>query len=148
MGLILVAGATEARADATVWQGVGFIKTVTPACTTVPVAEVDDYYTVVYRPILTQIKQPGPEGLAFYTDRSSQVFNSPSSSKSLDGTGTYKGDGIGSHANSFAFAGTYALTISAVTPTTPIVTVDGTLTNFWDTAGCTVTFESVLGLRP
>ena len=59
-----------------------------------------------------------------------------------------KGDGIGSHANSYAFTGTYALTISAVTPTTPMVTVDGTLTSFCDIPGCPVTFESALGLQP
>jgi hypothetical protein len=71
----------------------------------------------------------------------------------MNGSGNYTGFGIGSRAGFGQYAGTYNLTvvpatITAATPATitaftDAVTITGTITNFFNTTGCNVTFEGV-----
>jgi hypothetical protein len=62
----------------------------------------------------------------------------------MAGTGNYKATAINSKAKPFTYNGTYNFTISPipVVLSTPTVLISsGTLNNFFDTAGCTISFK-------
>jgi hypothetical protein len=61
----------------------------------------------------------------------------------MNGSGNYAGFEIGSRAAFAEYTGTYNLTVSpaTITAATPSVTIDGTITHFFNVTGCTVTFE-------
>lgn len=146
----LALGATApAQAASQVWQGTLFITSVTGACAAANTS-TGDYYTVVYRPIISG-SQNGPEGLSFISSRSGQYWSTLSSTASFQSAAQANILSFGSHATQSyaASGGGYSLIIlpDVVTLQTPTVTMTGQLSNFWNVSGCNVTVSAALTQR-
>ena len=146
---LALSATAPAHAASQVWQGTLFITSVTDACSAANTS-VGDYYTVVYRPIISG-SQSGPEGLSFIGSRSGQYWSTLSSTASFQSPALANILSFGSHATrSYATsAGGYSLIIlpNVVTLQTPTVTMTGQLSNFWNVSGCNVTVSAALTER-
>lgn len=146
-GALALGATAHAATTPEVWQGTSFIETATSACTTADVTSVGDYYTTVYRPIISGT-QNGPEGLSFIGARAGQFWSTLSAGSSFENAALANILTLSSHASS-AFAssgGGYSLIINGVG--SPTVTITGLLSNFWAVAGCNVTISAALARRP
>ena len=141
------AGVGQAATTQTVWQGESFLTSVSDTCTASNIA-VGDYYRVVYRPKLNGTDPA--EGLSFVGGRSAVLATSAAGSAMFQGSGTYKSTGVSSRATSFSSTGHFQLSISPapILSGTEVVTISGTLTNFFAITGCTIGFSSALVQRP
>jgi hypothetical protein len=148
------AAAPALSTDVPVYQGTAFVTAVTSVCTTNKIA-VGDYYTMIFR----QQPRPGNTvyggGIQFNSERSAVSYVMPASTALNGGVQnqpSVSGYGASSEAGPFSFTGGFDLTISPATlnPTTPAaaITITGTVANFFDYTGCTITIRAALPLRP
>jgi hypothetical protein len=146
IGVSLTAITMPAMAQV-VYVGRENITAVTRACTTPggAVERVGDTADLVYRPIIPGV-QTGPETLASFADSRSQIIEPAAPGGLLNGSGTFAANKIDAVAQLVPYSGDYTLTITRVA--TDIVTISGAYSNAWDTPGCNVSFQAVLGLRP
>ncbi len=131
----------------TVWQGEVFLTSVTSPCTPNAVGSVGDFYRVIYRPKLTGASTA--DALAFVGSRSDYLVTSATGSATLQGSGTYKGTYISSHASTGSTTGAFQLTIlpAPVTASALNLTITGTITNFFAVTGCDIGIRAALTQR-
>jgi len=142
---VTVAGNAGAADNAKVWEG--FLKiTGQIGCTGVQGAT--GTHVSIYRPALGA----GATMLSIVYLRAaiSMVNTSEGSAAQMNGAGTYKGQMIGSKARLFNYNSSYDFTVTPATvvATTPIVGIVGTIDNFLNNAGCTVTIAAKYHLQP
>lgn len=134
-----------------VWQGGATITSLSAACSTVGFA-VGDLVHSVYRPILDPAEPK--TAISFVSSRGAVIFFQASGNAFMaSGAGTYSGNYVGGRAtmSSTAVTGNWTMTVTPSTFTaatvTP-VTITGSITNFYKTAGCTVGFKGAYQRRP
>ena len=134
-----------------VYQGTAFVTAVTSACATN--FGVGDYYTMLFRQLVESGNTSYGGGIAFFSPRSAVAYVMPAN-KPLNG-GKQSQTSVNAHGESskvgpFSYTGGFNLTISPATlaASTPNVTITGTVTNFFNYSGCTVTIRAALALRP
>jgi hypothetical protein len=147
LGLALMSAASSPALAQQVYAGRGFVTAITAPCytKTEQVEALGGQFNLTYYPIIAG-QQNGPEALAFFNDGRAQLLVATQSSGSLNGSGTYNATKISADAEIFYFSGSYDFTITTISASA--LTLAGTVTNAWDIAGCKITFQSVLGLRP
>jgi hypothetical protein len=145
--LAVVSAAASPALATEVYLGRGVVTAITAPCdtATVQVELLGGQFDLTYYPII-EGKQNGPEALAFFNDGRAQLLQATDPVGSLNGTGTYNATKISSSAEIFYFSGSYNLSIKPISASA--VSLAGTITNAWDIAGCTITFQSTLGIRP
>jgi hypothetical protein len=130
-------------ASAAVFDGRVFISAVTSACTSAGAASVGNNFITVYNKPTS-----GKETFTFSYDRFAALYtpregNTFSTSTHLDALFIFNNATSGEwHPTS-----TQAIKFSAVSASTTVVNMSGTVTN-WNANGCTVTFRGALSLRP
>jgi hypothetical protein len=142
----LIAG-TAFPAWAEVWQGDAFIVKRTTTCTTNN-WEVGDFFRTVLRPANVGTNDTSSR-LTLIGSRNAQRFFMVD--QELAGTGTYTGIFITSMAGFISWPdGTFAAAKvkPAPTPTTQTLSLNIRLDKFSGLAGCTVTLQGSLNLRP
>jgi hypothetical protein len=145
--LMVAAGlavAPSAFAD-NVFVGREIITGASSACATTPLAvtQAGSTSSIVYKPQAPG--QAGPDSIAIFDDDRA-MYVEPNTGSSLDGSGLYKAVKIAAGAKIISYVAGYKISVTQSTPTT--VYLSGSMSNYWDTSGCTVTFESVLGHKP
>jgi hypothetical protein len=158
LALATLPGAALAAPSA--WEGFATITAATPQCSggTGTGAGLDGTATGAIHVSIFRPKIAGtdpPTFLSFVFLRAALTLENASEATvpQMNGSGNYTGFGIGSRAGFAQYAGTYHLTvvpatITAATPATisaltDAVAITGTITNFFNTTGCNVTFEGV-----
>ncbi len=141
-----LAAASPALADIS-YTGRAVVTAITGPCATIyaTVALPGTEATLVYRPLITGV-QAGTETLSLHNDMRAELLEPTTAGASLNGAGVYRAAKLSAGGNLVYYRGKYALTVSPITST--IMTLTGTLTNAWNVTGCTITFQSTLGLRP
>lgn len=142
-------GAALAADTQKTWQGLVTIYTVTSQCASAN-TEVGDFVTAVYRPKLASTNTN--TFLSFIYSRAAMTFQNMSEATrpQMRGAGNYTSTGINGRAKSFSNSSTYSFTITpaTITASTPSVTINGKINNYFATVGCTVTFAGGFGRRP
>jgi hypothetical protein len=105
------------------------------------VEEAGENANLLYHPAVSG----APESLSFYNDLRA-FYLAPSGTAGLNGTGVYKATKIGAGGRVETYTGDYKLDIKQ--SGTDSVAISGTLTNAWNIAGCSFTFQAILGLKP
>jgi hypothetical protein len=151
-GIALVAIAFGSTAQAAndpliVWQGSATITSLSHACNTIGFG-IGDLVTSTYRPRL--VGDEPTSGITFITGRSALVFfnGAGNANDQMIGRGGYLGHYIGSRATAVpnstqgSFTGNYVFRVkpAAITSATGAITINGTLTNFFNVTNCTVGF--------
>jgi len=139
-GSAFAAGDTQAA-----WEGYATNTASTAACATVGGTGKSDTHVTIFRPHIN------PADTATFLSmqhlRAALTFQNSSESTvhQMNGAGNYTAFGINSRAKGFTYTGTYSLSVSPnpVLSTTQVINVTGTLTNYFNTAGCSVTFKAV-----
>jgi hypothetical protein len=143
---------TSARAADTqsTWQGLLVVTAATAACSAVGGASVGSTLVSVYRPkILTADTNTY---LAIYGLRGAFTMEnlSEASRKQMHGAGKYKSTYINSRGKPGNNSSVYKLTITpaVITAATTAVSINGTISNYYNTAGCTITVTGGFAPRP
>jgi len=147
LALASLPGAALAADTQLAWQGIITITASTTACSSNLAAGLGDPVVSVFRP---KIKSTDSNSfLSFHFFRSAFTLENTSESTvhQMHGSGNYDGFAVDGRALFFDYTGTYSLTITpaAIVASTPVVTITGKINNYFDTAGCNVTFEGVYG---
>jgi hypothetical protein len=140
-------------AAANVWEGFVTVTASTSQCSgagggaggTAP----GDTYVSIFRPKIAVTDSPSYLSFVLLRAALTQQNTSESTVHQMNGSGNYTGFGIGSRAGFGQYTGTYnlAITPATITASTPSVMIDGTITNFFNTTGCNVTFEGAYVAR-
>lgn len=141
-------GEPEANNPLVTWAGAVSILSLSAQCSTTGFV-VGDYGKSVYRPRLAS-DEPA-SGWTFFASRSGGFFRRASGgTDKMNGSGTYAGNWVTTRATSNATNGTFNFTVSPSNPTaaTNFVTIQGTITNFGMTPGCTMSFRGGYARRP
>lgn len=129
----------------TAWEGYATNTASTAACSTIGGTGKSDTHVSIFRPHINA--NDTPTFLSMMHLRAAITFQNASESTKhqMNGAGNYTAFGINSRAKGFTYSGTYSLTVSPnpVLSTTEVVNVTGTLNNYFNTAGCNVTFKAV-----
>lgn len=132
------------------WQGIAETTASTTAqCAGVGGTVPGDISVSVFRP---KIKSTDTNTfLSFVFTRGAFTLENITEAKErqMHGSGSDDIFGVNGRAKFFEGTGTYSLTITpaVVVASTPIVTISGKINNFFDVAGCNVTFKGVYGPR-
>jgi hypothetical protein len=151
-----------ALAAPSTWEGFATITAATPQCSgingTGTGAGLDGTATgaihiSIFRPNIASTDSPTFLSFVFLRAALTLENATEATVHQMNGSGNYTGFGIGSRAGFGQYAGKYNLTVipdplTAATPATitaftPALTIAGTITNFFNTTGCNVTFEGV-----
>jgi hypothetical protein len=136
---------STALAAVAAWEGYATVIASTPQCSGVGGTAPGDTHVSIFRPKIASTDSPTFLSFVFLRAAVTQENTSESTVPQMNGSGNYTGFAIGSRAGFGQYTGTYNLTVTPaiVTASTPSVTIDGTITNFWNSTGCNVTFEGV-----
>jgi hypothetical protein len=138
--------------NAPVYQGTAFVNGVTSACATNGIA-VGDYYTIIYRQLAESGSAYGG-GVQFDDGRSAVSYVMPANEALNSGTQNQPSVTAyvqSSEADPTSYTAGFDLKISSPgTAKKPAadVTITGTVANFFNDTGCTVTIGAALELRP
>jgi hypothetical protein len=140
LALVSIPGA--ALAADSVWDGFATVTAATTQCSGVGGAAPGDTHVSVFRPKI--VSGEGPTFLSFVFLRAAvtQENTSEATVHQMNGSGNYSGFKVSNTAGFSQYTGTYNLTVTpaTITAATPSVTIDGTINNYLDVAGCNVTF--------
>ena len=146
------AAAPPLSTDVPVYQGGAFVTIANTSCTNNDIA-TGDYYTMIYR----QDVRPGNTeyggGIQFVNESSGVSYVMPARTPLNGGhqvQTSVTAYGLSSEAGPFNYRGGFDLTISptTLTATTPGVSITGSVTNFFDYPGCTISIRAFLALHP
>jgi hypothetical protein len=132
------------------WQGIATVTASTTAqCAGVGGTTVDDAMVSVYRPKIASTDTPTYLSFAFLRAALTVENTSEATVHQMHGSGNDDILGVDSRARFIDGTGTYSLAISpaSVVATTPVVTITGKINNFFNVAGCDVTFTGVYAKR-
>ena len=136
-----------------IYQGTAFVTGVTSACTANGVA-IGDYDTMEYRQLAESGNASYGGGVSFVSGRSTVSYVMPATMPLNSGTQNQPSltvYGQSGEAGPYNYPAGFNLTISSPgTSTSPAayVTITGTVTNFFNYTGCTITIGAALELRP
>lgn len=161
MSLVLASlpGAALALDSQLAWQGIVTVTAATTACAAadgaapsgaaVAGAAPGDAEVSVFRPKIASTDTA--TFLSWVYLRSSFTLENTSESTvhQMHGAGNFGGYAVNSRAKFFDYTGTYSLTVTpaAIVASTPVVTITGRITNWFDVPGCNVSFTGVYGQR-
>ena len=134
-----------------VYQGTAFVTGVAGCVSSnIPVG---DAYVMLYRQLVEPNNTVYGGGIAFATERSSTSYVMPANQPLNAGKQvqtSVNAYGESSKVGPFSYTGGFNLVISpsTLTATTPAVTIKGTVSNFFNNTGCTITIRAALALRP
>jgi hypothetical protein len=136
---------STALAAVDVWEGYATITASSPQCSGTSGTNPGDTLVSIYRPQTASTDTPTYLSFVFLRAAFTQENTSESTVHQMNGSGNYTGFEVGSRALFSQYTGTYNLSVTPaiVTASTPSVTIDGTITNFFNITGCNVTFEGV-----
>jgi hypothetical protein len=135
------------------WVGAAVIDSVTPACKNGGFINKNDLVNTDYRAKTGTTGEPKSPGITFTFPRAALALfrtGGAANANTMDGNGNYGGYLIRAnvttipnpnqqpHAGAFSFD----VTPAAVTKTTDVVTINGTINNWRAVAGCTVKFRA------
>jgi hypothetical protein len=125
------------------WEGYATVTASTAQCSGLAGTTLGDTQVSIFRPKIASTDLPTFLSFVFLRAAITQENTSESIVHQMNGSGNYTGFAIGSRARFAQYTGTYNLTITpaTITAATPSVTIDGRITNFFNTTGCNVTFE-------
>jgi hypothetical protein len=139
-GPAFAAGDTQAA-----WEGYATNTASTAACATVGGTGKADTHVSIFRPHINVADTP--TFLSMMHLRAAITFQNSNEATihQMKGAGNYSAFGVNSRGKGFTYTGTYNLSVSPnpVISTTQVINVTGSLTNYFNTAGCTVTFKAV-----
>lgn len=140
LALVLIPGA--ALAAASVWDGFATVTAATTQCSGVTGAAPGDTHVSVFRPKIGSTEGPTFLSFVFLRGAVTQENTSEATVHQMNGSGNYSAFEISSKAAFSQYTGTYSLTVTpaTITAATPSVTIDGTIKNYLNVAGCNVTF--------
>ena len=140
--LASMSGGVLAADTQAAWVGTAVI-TASTGCSSVAGTSVGDIHVSSYRP-----KINGPDTLSFLSIISTAgavTFknNSETTVHQMRGAGTYAATAINKRARTLTNTGSYSFTITPnpVTVATPVVTIDGTINDYFTVVGCNITFQ-------
>jgi hypothetical protein len=144
---VLLAG--SALAAPLTWEGFATVTASTTQCSGVGGTTPGDTHVSIFRPKIASTDLPTFLSFVFLRSALTQENTSESTVQQMNGSGNYTGFSIGSRAAFGQYTGTYNMTVTPapVTALTPSVMIDGTMTNYFNTAGCNVTFEGTYAQR-
>ena len=124
------------------WEGFATV-TASTGCSGVAGTAPGDTHVSIFRPKSASTDTPTFLSFLFLRSAFTQENASESTVHQMNGSGNYTGAAIGSRAAFSQYTGTYNLTLTpaTITAATPSVIIYGTITNYFDAAGCSVTFE-------
>jgi hypothetical protein len=127
----------------TVWQGQYLVVSVTPPCVNQGSNSKGQMGTMIYRPVING--GDAPEGLAVVGTSASSMslYTSAAAGGLLRGNVRYKGQRISSTANFDSFNSTSDLQITpnVIASDAALVTITGTINNWFNHPGCSVKFK-------
>ena len=143
VSLALATLASSALAAPLTWEGYATVTASTSQCSGIGGTAPGDTHVSIFRPKIASTDSPTLLSFVFLRAAQTQENASESTVKQMNGSGNYTGFAIGSRAGFAQYTGTYNMTVTPapITALTPSVTIDGTITNYFNTAGCNVTFE-------
>jgi len=151
--IFALSGTGAQAATLAAWQGSATFTKLAPAASCANAGfSAGDLAHSVYRAHLNS-GEPNA-GISFIGSRGATIYFDASSIPDLGGNGNYNAFLIGGRATTTSggapYTGTYKLKVTpaTITATTKQVTVTGTITNFFNSTGCTATFEASYFLRP
>jgi hypothetical protein len=146
---LAVAYLPGALAAPNAWEGYATVMASTTQCSGVGGTAPGDTHVSIFRPKIAASDSPTFLSFVFLRAAVTQENTSESTVHQMNGSGNYTGFLIGSRAGFAEYTGTYSLTIipqpsipATVTVATTSVTINGRITNFFNTAGCNITFTA------
>lgn len=135
------------------WVGAAVVDSATAACANGGFVGTNDIINSDFRAKTGVTGEPNSPGIMFINPRSAMsLFRSGGSANAntMNGNGTFVGYLLRGNVSTIPnpsqqpFAGTFSFTVSpaTITATTQTITVDGTINNWRNVAGCTVKFRA------
>ena len=147
---LLTAPATlnSARAADTqaAWEGYATTTAATAQCAGIGGTGVGDTHVSIYRPHIVSADTPTFLSMMHLRAALTLQNTSEATIHQMQGSGNYTGYGVNARAKGFTYTGgTYTLTITpaVVAANTAMVNITGVIKNYFNTAGCNVTFKGV-----
>lgn len=148
--LVSLPGSAFALDTQAAWQGIA----TTTASTTAQCAGIggtlpSDAEISVFRPRIASADPATYLSFVFLRAVFTVENTSEATVHQMHGSGNDNIFGVNSRAKFFDGSGTYSLAITpaTITTSTPVVTITGKINNFFDVAGCDVTFKGVYAKR-
>jgi hypothetical protein len=152
ISVILLTGATgtsyAAGDSQEAWIGVAQVTLSTAACAGVGGTAVGSSHISVYRPKIKSTDSITYLSIIGFEAALTLGNESETTAPQMHGSGTYKGSAIDRRALPFSYTAGYNFMITPaplVTATTAVVTITGTVDNYFNNAGCNVTFTATYG---
>jgi hypothetical protein len=143
-------GAAAAADTQTAWIGVMENTAASSTCATAGVGGtgVGDNHVSVYRPHILSTDTPTYLAIVFLRTEFTLQNSSESTNPQMNGSGADTATIIDARGKPGTYAGTYSsivVTPKPVTETTSVVTITGTIDNYFGVSGCIVTFKATYG---
>jgi len=136
----------SAKDKQVVWEGYATNTGSTTQCKGVGGTGMSDTHVSIFRPHIEGTDTPTYLSMMHLRAALTIENNDEGTVHQMHGNGSYKGYGVNSRAKGFNYwGGTYSLTITPATIGTGVskVTITGTITKYFNTPGCNVTFKGV-----
>jgi hypothetical protein len=135
-------GAASAADTQASWQGILAVTAASAACA--GVASVGDHHVSIYRPKIKRTDTETYLSVLHLRAANTAENTSESTVHQMNGNGSYRASEISSKAEPSSYTGTYSISVSPfpVTARTALVSLDGTITNYFNQPGCDVTFHA------
>lgn len=132
-----------------VWQGIITVTAATTACASVAGAAPGDVEVSIFRPKIASSDTATFLSWVYLRSAFTLENTSESTVHQMHGSGNFEGFAANSRAKFYDYTGTYSLTVTpaAIVASTPVVTITGKITNWFDVPGCNVSFTGVYGPR-
>lgn len=140
--LAFTSGGALAADTQAFWAGLAIV-TGSTGCTGVGGTGAGDVHVSVYRPKIKSTDTSSFLSLMGTVSAITFKNSSESTAHQMNGSGSYSATAINKRAKSFTYTGSFSLTINPapVTAATSVVTVEGTINDYFDVVGCNITFQ-------
>ncbi len=159
LALVSLPPAALALDSQLVWQGIITVTAATTACASiegaapggaaVAGAAPGDVEVSIFRPKIASTDTATFLSWVYLRSAFTLENTSEATVHQMHGAGNFEGFAANSRAKFFDYTGTYSLTVTPATvvASTPVVTITGKITNWFDVPGCNVSFTGVYGPR-
>jgi hypothetical protein len=140
-------GAAIAADTQAAWEGV-MENTGSSGCGGVGGAALGDTHVSVYRPHVNPTDTATYLAIVF-TRAEFTLKNNSETIAQMNGNGTYTATVIDGRGEPGTYSGSFSIAVTPfpVKDTTPVVTVKGTIHNYFNVSACTVTFTATYGIE-
>ncbi len=155
LAVLFVSTAGATAANFPFWYGGAVVDSVTAQCANGGFVVAKDYMPSTYRAKTGIAGEPQNPGINFYRGLSTYAyFRTSGNPSTMNGSGQGKGYLIRGNVTTipnpsqqpYNFTFNFNVTPTTITTTTQTVTIDGTIGNWRNVAGCTVTFRAAYRL--